>query len=72
MRSFYTNLTVEIKSAFKKKTAKEYIKAVCLMYLQTSKSDITRTRKHLDSLKQDFKEQDEAKEVNNKVGKRQK
>lgn len=42
------------------------------MYLQTPKSDINRTRKHLGSLKHDFKEQDEAKEVNNKVGKRKK
>lgn len=46
------------------------LKAVCLIYLQTHKSDIIRTKKKpSDSLKQDFKEQDESNEVNNEVGK---
>lgn len=70
VRSLYANLTVEISSALKKKS-KECCKGVCLIYLQTHKSDIIRTKKKpLDSLKQDFKEQDESKEVNNEVGQR--
>lgn len=70
VRSLYANLTVEISSALKKKVKNAARECVLYIYKHINQTLSEQKKKPLDSLKQDFKEQDESKKVNNEVGQR--